>query len=408
MTATRHRRGPRRRPVLQVAALAATGVLTACAVAAGATYLRLDSNVERIEVETLMGTDRPPAPPPPDPSDPHAGLPMNVLLLGSDSREGENAALGGENDGVASDTTLVMHLSADRSRVEMISIPRDSLVDIPACQTTQGTTSAASDAMFNSAFARGWTTGGDVASAAACAATTVESLTGVRLDGIVVADFAGFHSMVEALGGVSICIPEPVSSPKAGGLTLPAGPQVLDATQATQLSRARSGTGWGLELSSDLSRIDRQQALLGAMASTALDKDLVSDLPRLTGFVSAVTQSLTVSSDLGSGLELAGIALSLKDIDPAAITFTQVPVVDSPTHRYRVEWTSQADALWAAVRDDVPTTVALAPDTAAAPPAAQPPSAEGPDAGSPTTLDTPSTTPGTTSPEGEEGAKICP
>ena len=256
---------------------------------------------------------------------------------------------------VASDTTLVVHLSADRSRVEVVSIPRDSLVDIPPCTMSDGTVlPAVQDTMFNHAFSRGWFNGGDLASATACAMSTVESLTGLYLDGAVVADFNGFSAMVEALGGVPITIPEAISSPKAGGLVLQAGPQVLTPWEATQLSRARTGKGWGLEIGSDLKRIERQQALLSAMAAAVADKNLLTDLPALTRFVDAATKSLTVSDSIGSARDITGLALSLRHVSLDEIVFTQVPTGAAPQDKDRVVWTAEAGPLWDRLKADQP------------------------------------------------------
>lgn len=337
----------------RVLAMVGLGALTFVAVGAGSAIYTLNNNVTTLAVTDLL-SDRPAAPEP-DPDDPNAGVPVNILLLGSDTREGGNAEIGGANDSVASDTTLVVHLSADRSRVEVISIPRDSLVDIPECLTSDGRVlPPVRDTMFNHAFSRGWFNGGDLASATACAMSTVESLTGLYLDGAVVADFNGFSAMVEALGGVPITIPEAISSPKAGGLTLAAGPQVLTPLQATQLSRARTGTGWGLEIGSDLKRIERQQALLSAMAAAVADKNLLTDLPSLTRFLDAATESLTVSDSIGSLRDITGLALSLRGTKMDEIVFTQVPTVASPKDPARVVWTEEAATLWERIGADQP------------------------------------------------------
>lgn len=339
--------------------MAGIGALTFVVTAAGATWYTINNNVTTLEVTGLLANR--PAPPEPDPDDPNADLPVNILLLGSDTREGGNSEIGGADSSVASDTTLVVHLAADRSRVEIVSIPRDSLVDIPECRTSDGRVlPAVQDTMFNHAFSRGWFNGGDLASATACAMSTVESLTGLYLDGAVVADFNGFSAMVEALGGIPITIPEPISSPKAGGLVLAAGPQVLTPWEATQLSRARTGTGWGLEIGSDLKRIERQQALLAAMAAEVSNKNLLTDLPSLTRFVDAATKSLTVSDSLGSLRDLTGLAISLRGTNMDSIVFASVPVVDatSSKDKGRVVWTPEAESLWDRIRTDQPIQTA--------------------------------------------------
>ena len=202
---------------------------------------RLQGNVDARPVNDLV-KNRPTKHSNPD--DPNAGKALNVLVMGSDSRgDGEDVDDG--VDGMRSDTTIVVHISADRSRVELVSIPRDSKVAIPACTVTGGGTTEPRTSIFNSAFAIGWTAGQDVASAAACTISTVESLTGVYIDHYTVVDFGGFRDMVDALGGVSMCIPNDIDAPKAGNLKLTAGYQRLDGKTALKYARARTGKGLG-------------------------------------------------------------------------------------------------------------------------------------------------------------------
>ena len=178
---------------------------------------------------------------------------------------GQGSYASDEVDGQRSDTTIVVHISADRSRVEMVSIPRDSLVDIPSCKRSDGSESYPQyNAMFNSAFSIGGQTG-EVSDAAACTQKTVESLTGVYVDDFVVVNMAGFVNMIDALGGVPMCIEEDIASPKAHLDLLTAGYHVLDGTTALGYARARTGTGLN---GSDTSRIGRQQELIAAVAQT--------------------------------------------------------------------------------------------------------------------------------------------
>jgi len=347
-----HARSLRTHRVSTVVGLVLAGVLAFGGTAAAAFYLTLQGNVTEVDLAGLIDEDLRPPEPTPDPEDPSAGTAVNILLIGSDDRSGDNAAIGGEDGGMRSDTTIVMHISADRSRVELVSIPRDSLVDLPACETTQGTVEAREDAMFNNAFAEGWDTGGDIASAASCTVRAVESLTNVRLSGFVMVDFVGFQGMVDAVGGVPMTIPEEIVAPEAG-LHLQPGEQVLDGTQALGLARARKGTGPDMD-GSDLNRIARQQELLGAMADKVLSQDILMDTPALMSFLGATTSSLTASPEYSSLRNLAGLALSLRGIEPEDITFLMTPVVDSTKQRYRVEWTQEANDMWARMAADEP------------------------------------------------------
>lgn len=347
-----HARSTRTHRARTVVGLVLAGVLAFGGTAAAAFYVTLQGNVTEVDLAGLIDDDLRPPEPTPDPEDPSSGTAVNILLIGSDDRSGANAAIGGDDGGMRSDTTIVLHISADRSRVELVSIPRDSLVDLPACETTQGTVPARDDAMFNNAFAHGWDTGGDVASAASCTMRAVESLTGVRLSGFVMVDFVGFQGMVDAIGGVPMTIPEEIVAPEAG-LHLQPGAQVLDGTQALGLARARKGTGPDMD-GSDLNRIGRQQELLGAMADTVLSRDILTDTPALMSLLGAATSSLTASPEYASLRNLAGLALSLRGIAPEDITFRMTPVVDSTKQRYRVEWTQEAYDMWARMAADEP------------------------------------------------------
>lgn len=348
----RHARTVRQHSAIRIISLALTGCFVFVATGAGAIYYKMQSNIKAVNVAHLLdGVDGLPSAPVPDPADPNAGVPVNILLIGSDDRTGENAAIGGEEDGMRSDTTIVMHISADRSRVELVSIPRDSLVDIPSCTMTNGTTTAAKkNAMFNKAFATGWDNGHDIDSAAACTMLTVMSLTNVYLDGFIAVDFAGFQDMIDGIGGVPICIPEKIVAPEAN-LSLEAGQQTLNGEQALGLARARKGTGLD---GSDLKRINRQQELLGATARTVLDKNILTGAPALLKFLDAATSSLTASPEFASLQNLTGLALSLRSIDPTSISFLMIPVADSTAQAGRVVWTSAADKVWENLAADLP------------------------------------------------------
>ncbi|MFI2754619.1 LCP family protein [Cellulomonas sp. P22] len=324
---------------------------------------KLQGNIEAVDVSDLVGDA--PSPTSTEPGDPNAGKALNILLLGSDQRDGENAALGGEAEGMRSDTAIVMHISADRSRVELVSIPRDSLVDIPSCTMTDGTTTRARHDMFNSAFATGATIGKDIGSAAACSIKTVQSTTGVTINDYAVIDFSGFVKMVDALGGVSICIPNDMKSPLAG-LDVKAGQQTLDGTTALAFARARKGTGVGD--GSDTNRLGRQQRFLAAMATTILQKNLLTDATGLIRLLDAATESVTTSPSLASVTNLAGLGLSLKNISPDSISFMTIPFAAAASDRNRVEWTAEADTIWANMAADIPITATEPPvdDTAGA------------------------------------------
>lgn len=371
----RHARGVRAgHPLLRAVSLVVVAAVAFVTVGAVATYAKLQGNVERVDIRALVDehpTTRPTsAATPGDPTsapDPDAGQPVNILVIGSDTREGAND-LGGEACN-CSDTTIVVHISADRSRVELVSIPRDSLVEIPSCVMTDGSTSPVQHAeMFNKAFSTGWQYGGDIASATACTWRTVEANTGVDLTHFVVVDFSGFRSMVDSIGGVTMCIPRDLYS-KDSKLDIQAGVRTLDGPTALAFARTRTAKGMS---GSDLERIGNQQRLLQAMVTAVLSKSVLTDFPELLAFLSATTSSLTVDSEL-SVMDLAGLAYSLRGIGPSDTTFMTIPVAAAPQNKYRVVWTSAATKVWGRMVADTPVTGDVAPPPPATPGATRAP-----------------------------------
>jgi LCP family protein required for cell wall assembly len=347
--------------VLRGVALGVVAVLCFGASGAAALYLQLNSNIDTIDASDLIqALPEPTATGPADPDDPNAGRDVNILLMGSDERDGENEAIGGFVGGMRSDTTIVAHISADRSRVELISIPRDSLVDIPSCTMTDGSTSyAQKNAIFNSAFGIGADQGGDIASAAACTVNTVQQNTGVRIDHFVVVDFAGFTKMVDSIGGVPICVPNDMSAPKAG-LYLSAGQQTLDGTTALAFARARTGVGVGD--GSDTNRLGRQQELLAAVIREVLGKNMLTDITQLIRFLDSATESLSIDSGFSSISDMAGLAYSLRSTSAGNISFMTIPFAAAPSDPNRVVWTSEADTIWANVAGDQPMLTGTSQD----------------------------------------------
>lgn len=357
---------------LRVSGMVLTGLVALAASGAVAAYVDLQSQIDVSDVDSLLGSvaQERPSPAAADPDDPFAGRALDILVMGTDFRGGaDNQAIAGQGDEFHSDTTLVVHVSGDRSRIEVVSIPRDSLVDIPACPLPGGGTSEPRhDAMFNQAFTIGGGEDKDITGAAACTILTVEKLTGVSITDHVVVEMSGVVGVVDAVGGVPMCLPEPVKETRRyGNLDLPAGEQRLDGATAIQFLRVRHGTGMGLETGSDLSRIERQQAFVSAMVREILAQNLLTDSPRLYRVVHAVLQSISTDPDLASPRALAGLAWSLRTIDPSRVVFTAVPVTDAPSNPNRVVWTSEADAIWERLRDDAPPPGLPDPVPAAAP-----------------------------------------
>ncbi len=347
----------RRRSVRLLAAGTAVVVVGGGAVAYGL-YRHLDGNIASADISGQLGTDRPAE---------ETGGAENILVIGSDSRDGLGTQYGAGLTTAQSDTMLLVHLSADRQWASAVSIPRDSWVSIPSCTGSDGTTTTPRTGKINEAFALGSAHGG-TASGAACSTKTVEAATGVRVDHFVVVDFTGFKAMTTALGGVPVCTTEPVVDPDAD-LDLPAGEHLLEGEQALGFVRTRHAIGDG----SDLGRIGRQQQFLASMARTAESE--LTDPAALYGFLEAATSSITTDSGLGSLTALGSLAQSVSSLDPAHLQFFTVPnhprgdVVKRD--RANVLWSQPAaGTLFSDLEHDVdPTTPSAAPAAPAPSPA---------------------------------------
>lgn len=304
-------------------------------------YTRLDGNIQSKDITVYLDRDEDDEEDELEPYRP--GDDINLLILGSDVRD-PNA--NSDVVGMRSDTTMLAHISADRSRIEIISLPRDTLVDIPSCRLPEGTwTEPRSSAIFNSAFALGGQTG-DAGAAAACTIRTVEDLTDLRIDGFVVVNFSSFKEFVEALGGVRMCFEEDLYD-RAAALDLKAGCQVLDGDSALAYARARKNFGDG----SDIGRMDRQQELVLAIMEDALGKNLLTDLPGLYRLIDAVSQSIVTDSALGNMDTLMSLANSLRGLKTDDVFLMTMPWAPAGP---RVLPGDDADVLWDALRDDIP------------------------------------------------------
>ncbi len=350
----RHRGpGSRRQAVLRV--LAATVVVLALvtALAVVFVYRHLDGNLRVADIEAQL-SDRPEKVEVEGPKEP-----LNVLVMGSDAREGEGNNIDGLTGGGArSDTTMLMHVSADRERAYGISIPRDSMVERPECTGEDGETIPASNGleMFNNAF----TVGGP-----ACTLQTVEQLTGVRVDHWVMVDFHGFQGMVDAIDGVEVCIPEDAIDP-AHGIALEAGTRTVRGREALNYVRERHK----LSANGDIGRMKRQQAFIASMANKVVSAGTLARPDRLVKFLDAATESLTLDDDIGSLSRLADLGLQFRDTGLADIQFITTPFETYEPDPNRVIWTDEADRLWRHVQRDeaLPAELLGGRITAAAPP----------------------------------------
>nr|WP_202501221.1 LCP family protein [Streptomyces sp. SID5785] len=236
---------------------------------------------------------------------------QNILLIGSDSRAGKNRKYG-RNDGTQrSDTTILLHVAADRKSAVAVSFPRDLMVNVPACTGPHGKRMEPMFAMFNYAFEAG---------GSACTIRTVEKLTGIRVDHHMVVDFEGFKDMVNAVDGVQVCLEEPIDDADAH-LKLPAGRHTLNGEQALGYVRARKSIGNG----SDTDRMDRQQRFLGALVAKVQSNDVLLNPAKLYPVLDAATSSLTTDPGLASLRGLYDLVRGMRNITTDRIQFLTVP-----------------------------------------------------------------------------------
>ncbi len=334
-TPSRARRHPLLRRVSLVIASVMAVLLVGGAVAGFFIYRHLDSNITPLDVTEALGTERPSKiTHSEDPKEP-----LNILVMGSDTRAGQGVGFGSAENvsGARSDTTLLLHLPASRDSALVVSIPRDTIVDIPECKTDTGTYPAHTE-RFNAAFSIG---------GPGCTIKTVESLTGVFIDHFIVVDFLGFEGVVDALGGIDVCLPEAVVEPKSG-LDLKAGISTVSGDQALAYVRVRAiGNG------SDISRIDRQQAFLSSVIEKARSSGTLLNPLKLVRFLDAATKSLTTDPALASLNEMRKLAQEVRSIPPKDIKFITTPWLVNPDDPNTVVWnTHKTNKLWRAIRTD--------------------------------------------------------
>ncbi|MGI5323106.1 LCP family protein [Actinomadura nitritigenes] len=241
------------------------------------------------------------------------GKAVNVLVLGSDRRAGGPAR---------ADTVVMVHLPAGRKAGTVVSVPRDSLMDVPACEGPGGRTLPARRTVIGAVYSDG---------GASCVSKAVEDAASVRIDSTIVIEFSGFKAMVDALGGVEYTLPEAVKDP-SGRVLVPPGRQRLDGERALDYVRARRG----LDDGSDLARVRRQQRFMAALLDAAHGEQLRNPV-RFARFLAAAAGSVKTfpGLDLKALESLAG---SLKDLDPGRVGYATVPVRPAPGDPSRLAW----------------------------------------------------------------------
>ncbi|MFD8621631.1 LCP family protein [Streptomyces sp. NPDC059513] len=330
----------RKRPWLRWAALGASFLVLVSAGAGWWLYKKLDGNITTdtgAAAELKVYEKERPTPVVMDA--------QNILLIGSDSRAGDNGKYGRDDGGSQrSDTTILLHLAADRKSATAVSLPRDLMVEVPSCHTGDNKETREQFTQFNSAFELGGT---------ACTIRTVERMTGIRIDHHMVVDFNGFKDMVDAVDGVEVCLKEPIDD-KDAHLELPAGRQTLNGEEALGYVRARKTLGDG----SDTERMERQQKFLGALVNKMQSNGVLLNPTRLYPVLDAATKSLTTDPGLDSLRDLYDLVRSMRDVPTDQVQFLTVPrqpYRQNPNRDELVE--PDAGKLFKQLREDKPVAV---------------------------------------------------
>ncbi|MGL4255424.1 MAG: LCP family protein, partial [Microbacterium sp.] len=236
---------------------------------------------------------------------------VNLLLVGTDSCEGANAALSGacqagDTAGERNDVTMLVHISDEPRRVTVVSFPRDMVVPIPSCPSEDGGSySAMSAQMLNASYQYG---------GLACTALTVQELIGDTIDFAAAIRWTGVINMSDAIGGVDVCVSGDVSDPHTG-LSLTAGTHTLEGVQALQFLRMRHGIGDG----SDLGRISNQQQFMSSLVRKLQSDSVLANPSVLFNLASTAIdqvqqEQLVLSQSLANPTLMVQIAMAVKDV----------------------------------------------------------------------------------------------
>ncbi|WP_037677199.1 LCP family protein [Streptomyces griseus] len=278
---------------------------------------------------------------------------INILLIGTDKRTGAgNEGYGDAGSVGHADTTLLLHVSKDRTNGTVLSIPRDLIVNVPDCPTTQedGSTKVipgTRNVRFNTSL-------GQYERTPSCTMRTVTELTGITPDNFMVADFNAVKTLTSAVGGVDVCLAKDIKDPDSH-LNLKKGTRHIEGETALAFVRTRHAVGLG----GDLSRIALQQQFLSALMRKLKSNDTLTSPTKMIKLAEAGTKALTVDSKLDSIGKLKDLGLELGKLDTKNLTFVTVPVVDNPAEKIKatvIPNPATAPQVFQAIQDDVSFT----------------------------------------------------
>ncbi|MFI5680892.1 LCP family protein [Streptomyces cellulosae] len=283
---------------------------------------------------------------------------FNILIIGTDKRTGQgNEGYGDAGSAGHADTNILLHVSKDRTNATALSIPRDLVVNVPDCETTQSDGAkkvipGTDDVRFNTSLGQDGRDPG-------CTMRTVKEVTGVEPDHFMMVDFNAVKTLTTAVDGVEVCLAHAVND-KDSHLKLPAGPSKVEGEQALAFVRTRHS--WGNQ--GDLDRIKVQQQFMASLMRKMSSSDTLTSPTKLYKLAEAATKALTVDTGIGKVSTLKDIALELKKVPPKNISFMTVPVRDNPAdgvfHKTVIVDSNAAPEVFDAIKNDVSFTAVKA------------------------------------------------
>lgn len=282
---------------------------------------------------------------------------VNILLGGLDVCERDYAEImgnrcagmtygedGREAGAARTDVLMLLHISPEPRRVTVVSFPRDLMTYLGECRDEDGVVRGGGYTMINAAYSVG---------GLGCAVDTVENLTGVDVQHAAAVTWGGVIEITNAIGGVEVCVAEPIRDPEAG-ISLDAGDHTLSGDRALAFLRTRKGVSDG----SDLGRISNQQVYLSALVNKLMSEDVLGSLGTLYSLARTTVNNIEPSTGLTNPVYLAQLAFAARDVPIEDFVFVQYPVYEDPTNSNRViSDTASANALFAALEANVPLTV---------------------------------------------------
>jgi LCP family protein required for cell wall assembly len=310
-------------------------VIVVVALGAYAIYRHLDGNIHRVTVaglthRSIYGT-------------------QNILLLGSQTRKGQGRGFG-HNPSLNtsnSDNLLLVHLDPTHTHAIVLSIPRDTIVYEPGCKARKvigdGIWGPYQQAIIDGAMNIG---------GPSCAVRTVTALTDIKLDHFVMFDFNSFRTMVDAVGGVEVCVPRGGYHDPYSGLDLRGGLHHLTYNQALAYVRTRHGVEADGDVGGDLPRIMLQQAFMSSVIQKVNRDGILSNIPQLLKIADTATRALTVDQGLDSVDKLLSLARTMSHLRARNVTMITMPTVtDTAQYGRLLPEEPQDDVIFQMLRD---------------------------------------------------------